>query len=139
MLSEVKYDGERLQVHKMGSDFRYYSRSLKPVLPHKVSVIEYCFMCDIHLWYVFLRKVLCQPVQSAIMIIRTGQHIMIFVWLFEKLLKPIISPIIVVMIMDLLVILLHSICTGSYIIFITRYVSLTRCIFLISGNENKKN
>lgn len=38
MLSEVKYDGERVQVHKMGSDFRYYSRSLKPVLPHKVSI-----------------------------------------------------------------------------------------------------
>ncbi|XP_032454032.1 DNA ligase 3 isoform X2 [Nasonia vitripennis] len=40
MLSEVKYDGERLQVHKMGSDFRYYSRSLKPVLPHKVNFLK---------------------------------------------------------------------------------------------------
>ncbi|XP_053981861.1 DNA ligase 3 [Hylaeus volcanicus] len=37
MLSEVKYDGERVQVHKRGSDFRYFSRSLKPVLAHKVK------------------------------------------------------------------------------------------------------
>ena len=37
MLAEVKYDGERLQVHKRGNDFNYFSRSLKPVLPHKVS------------------------------------------------------------------------------------------------------
>lgn len=37
MYSEIKYDGERVQVHKHGTDFRYYSRSLKPVLPHKVS------------------------------------------------------------------------------------------------------
>ncbi|XP_039279547.1 DNA ligase 3 [Nilaparvata lugens] len=37
MYSEIKYDGERVQVHKHGSEFRYYSRSLKPVLPHKVN------------------------------------------------------------------------------------------------------
>jgi DNA ligase-3 len=37
MYSEVKYDGERVQVHKRGSEFKYFSRSLKPVLPHKVS------------------------------------------------------------------------------------------------------
>lgn len=36
MYSEIKYDGERVQVHKQGSTFRYFSRSLKPVLPHKV-------------------------------------------------------------------------------------------------------
>ena len=36
MYSEIKYDGERVQVHKKGSEFRYFSRSLKPVLPHKV-------------------------------------------------------------------------------------------------------
>ncbi|GAB1605965.1 DNA ligase 3 [Argonauta hians] len=35
--AEIKYDGERVQVHKDGTDFRYFSRSLKPVLPHKVS------------------------------------------------------------------------------------------------------
>ena len=37
MYSEIKYDGERVQLHKKGSEFKYYSRSLKPVLPHKVS------------------------------------------------------------------------------------------------------
>ncbi|XP_078142551.1 DNA ligase 3-like [Centroberyx gerrardi] len=37
MYSEIKYDGERVQVHKNGDNFSYFSRSLKPVLPHKVS------------------------------------------------------------------------------------------------------
>ncbi|CAH0399223.1 unnamed protein product [Chilo suppressalis] len=37
MFSEIKYDGERVQVHKRGSEFKYFSRALKPVLPHKVS------------------------------------------------------------------------------------------------------
>ncbi|XP_041657063.1 DNA ligase 3 [Cheilinus undulatus] len=36
MYSEIKYDGERVQVHKSGENFSYFSRSLKPVLPHKV-------------------------------------------------------------------------------------------------------
>ncbi|KAM7373992.1 hypothetical protein PAMP_006672 [Pampus punctatissimus] len=36
MYSEIKYDGERVQVHKNGDSFSYFSRSLKPVLPHKV-------------------------------------------------------------------------------------------------------
>uniref|UniRef100_A0A8C5HR93 DNA ligase n=2 Tax=Gouania willdenowi TaxID=441366 RepID=A0A8C5HR93_GOUWI len=36
MYSEIKYDGERVQVHKSGESFSYFSRSLKPVLPHKV-------------------------------------------------------------------------------------------------------
>lgn len=40
MYSEIKYDGERVQVHKMGSEFKYFSRSLKPVLPHKVAHFE---------------------------------------------------------------------------------------------------
>ncbi|XP_018321906.1 DNA ligase 3 [Agrilus planipennis] len=35
--SEVKYDGERVQVHKMGNEFKYFSRSLKPVRPHNVA------------------------------------------------------------------------------------------------------
>uniref|UniRef100_A0A8D0UJB0 PARP-type domain-containing protein n=1 Tax=Sus scrofa TaxID=9823 RepID=A0A8D0UJB0_PIG len=35
MFSEIKYDGERVQVHKKGDHFSYFSRSLKPVLPHK--------------------------------------------------------------------------------------------------------
>lgn len=38
MYAEIKYDGERVQVHKNGDTFQYYSRSLKPVLPHKVSI-----------------------------------------------------------------------------------------------------
>uniref|UniRef100_A0A2K6GKJ1 DNA ligase n=1 Tax=Propithecus coquereli TaxID=379532 RepID=A0A2K6GKJ1_PROCO len=37
MFSEIKYDGERVQVHKNGEHFSYFSRSLKPVLPHKVA------------------------------------------------------------------------------------------------------
>uniref|UniRef100_A0A8D3DRF1 DNA ligase n=1 Tax=Scophthalmus maximus TaxID=52904 RepID=A0A8D3DRF1_SCOMX len=37
MYSEIKYDGERVQVHKSGDVFSYFSRSLKPVLPHKVA------------------------------------------------------------------------------------------------------
>uniref|UniRef100_A0A1B6ENC4 DNA ligase n=1 Tax=Cuerna arida TaxID=1464854 RepID=A0A1B6ENC4_9HEMI len=37
MYAEIKYDGERVQVHKQGSEFKFFSRSLKPVLPHKVS------------------------------------------------------------------------------------------------------
>ncbi|XP_011309542.1 DNA ligase 3 isoform X2 [Fopius arisanus] len=37
MMSEVKYDGERVQIHKKGHDFKYFSRALKPVVPHKVS------------------------------------------------------------------------------------------------------
>ncbi|KAM5215805.1 DNA ligase 3 isoform 1-T1 [Hipposideros larvatus] len=37
MFSEIKYDGERVQVHKSGDHFSYFSRSLKPVLPHKVA------------------------------------------------------------------------------------------------------
>lgn len=37
MYSEIKYDGERVQVHKQGSEFKYFSRSLKPVMPHKIQ------------------------------------------------------------------------------------------------------
>ncbi|KAI8420782.1 hypothetical protein MSG28_007990 [Choristoneura fumiferana] len=37
MFSEIKYDGERVQVHKKDNEFKYFSRALKPVLPHKVS------------------------------------------------------------------------------------------------------
>ncbi|MEQ2209273.1 DNA ligase 3 [Xenoophorus captivus] len=40
MYSEIKYDGERVQVHKNGNTFSYFSRSLKPVLPHKVGLIK---------------------------------------------------------------------------------------------------
>ena len=44
MFSEIKYDGERVQVHKQGNEFRYYSRSLKPVMPHKVWLLHHDFI-----------------------------------------------------------------------------------------------
>lgn len=37
MYSEIKYDGERVQLHKQGSSYNFYSRSLKPVMEHKVK------------------------------------------------------------------------------------------------------
>ena len=37
LFPEIKYDGERVQLHKQGDQFKYFSRSLKPVLAHKVS------------------------------------------------------------------------------------------------------
>ncbi|VDK79427.1 unnamed protein product [Litomosoides sigmodontis] len=37
MYAEIKYDGERLQLHKDGSTFMFFSRSLKPTLDHKVA------------------------------------------------------------------------------------------------------
>ncbi|XP_041479664.1 DNA ligase 3-like [Lytechinus variegatus] len=40
MYAEIKYDGERVQIHKQGDNFQYFSRSLKPVLPHKVAHIK---------------------------------------------------------------------------------------------------
>ncbi len=40
MFAEIKYDGERVQIHKQGDTFQYFSRSLKPVLPHKVAHIK---------------------------------------------------------------------------------------------------
>ena len=36
MYAEIKYDGERVEVHKQGDRFEYFSRSLKPVGSHKV-------------------------------------------------------------------------------------------------------
>ncbi|CAB3976556.1 DNA ligase 3 [Paramuricea clavata] len=40
MFAEIKYDGERVQLHKSGNDFQFFSRSLKPVIPHKVAEIK---------------------------------------------------------------------------------------------------
>ena len=40
MYSEIKYDGERVQLHKKGKEFQFFSRSLKPVLPHKVENVK---------------------------------------------------------------------------------------------------
>ncbi|KFM79410.1 hypothetical protein X975_04361, partial [Stegodyphus mimosarum] len=37
---EIKYDGERIQVHKKGTEFSYFSRSLKPVMQHKVQHLK---------------------------------------------------------------------------------------------------
>ncbi len=37
MYAEIKYDGERVQVHKQGGRFEFFSRSLKAVQAHKVS------------------------------------------------------------------------------------------------------
>jgi len=37
MYAEIKYDGERVQLHKKGKTFKYFSRSLKPVQQHKVQ------------------------------------------------------------------------------------------------------
>lgn len=58
MYSEIKYDGERVQVHKKGDEFKYFSRSLKPVLPHKVSgcmdsksMYIICEQCNVHLLF----------------------------------------------------------------------------------------
>ena len=36
MFTEIKYDGERVQIHKNGTEYRFYSRNLKPVKDDKV-------------------------------------------------------------------------------------------------------
>lgn len=38
--AEIKYDGERVQVHKKGDTFEFFSRSLKNVQPNKVRTIH---------------------------------------------------------------------------------------------------
>ncbi len=38
--AEIKYDGERLQVHKQGSSFKYFSRNLKAVGEHKTQHLK---------------------------------------------------------------------------------------------------
>ncbi len=40
VFAEIKYDGERLQVHKNNSKFNYYSRNLKEVQAHKVAHLK---------------------------------------------------------------------------------------------------
>lgn len=41
MYSEIKYDGERVQLHKDGENFTFFSRSLRPVSEHKVCFFEF--------------------------------------------------------------------------------------------------
>lgn len=38
--SEIKYDGERVQIHKQGDKFKFFSRNLKPVLDHKIANLK---------------------------------------------------------------------------------------------------
>lgn len=35
--SEIKYDGERVQIHKKGKEFKFFSRNLKPVTDYKIE------------------------------------------------------------------------------------------------------
>lgn len=40
MFSEIKYDGERIQIHKKGNDYAFFSRNLKPILEWKVAEVK---------------------------------------------------------------------------------------------------
>ncbi|XP_067618344.1 DNA ligase 3 isoform X2 [Eurosta solidaginis] len=37
LYTEIKYDGERVQIHKQGNEFKFFSRNLKPVMNHKIK------------------------------------------------------------------------------------------------------
>jgi len=38
--AEIKYDGERVQVHFDGTEWKFYARSLKPVQPYKIASVQ---------------------------------------------------------------------------------------------------
>ena len=41
--AEIKYDGERLQLHKdERNQFKFFSRSLKPVVENKIQQLSEC-------------------------------------------------------------------------------------------------
>ena len=42
MVAEIKYDGERLQLHYDGKQFRFFSRALKNVTPWKTQHVSKC-------------------------------------------------------------------------------------------------
>jgi DNA ligase-3 len=47
ILAEIKYDGERIQIHKDGTKYSTFSRNLKAVSKHKVGFHShfYLFIC----------------------------------------------------------------------------------------------
>ena len=66
MYAEIKYDGERVQVHKQGDKFEYFSRSLKPVQSHKVHVRLMSILTPANV------ALMCMCTQAYMYLFRTG-------------------------------------------------------------------